>query len=146
MQMADNAGDLADLAMPPNVPAPTPINPNVTPSQTPITPKPVAAANAALEDHSEELKHALELYFAGEFDDAARGFERLTRKMPTNGWIWAFLGASQYSQYAFELDESYRTAATNSFRKAKQFRTWRGGLPAKYFSKRIRKAFEDTAG
>lgn len=144
MQMADNAGDLADLAMPPNAPAP--LNPAVTPSQTPITPKPVAAANAALEDHSEELKRALELYFAGEFDDAARGFEQLTRKMPSNGWIWAFLGASQYSQYAFELDESYRAAATKSFQKAKQLRNWKGGLPAKYFSKRIRKAFEDTAG
>ncbi len=144
IQLADNAGDLADLAMPPNVPTPPPLNPGVTPS--PITPKPVAAANAALEDHSEELKRALELYFAGEFEDAARGFEQLTRKMPTNGWIWAFLGASQYSQYAFEAEESYRAAATKSFQKAKQLRTWKGGLPTKYFSKRIRKAFEDTAG
>jgi tetratricopeptide (TPR) repeat protein len=145
IQMADNAGDLADLATPPNAPAPTPLNPNIPPAQTPITPKPVAAANAALEDHSEELKRALELYFAGEFDDAARRFEQLTRKMPANGWVWAFLGASQYSQYAFEADETYRTAAMKSFRKAKQLRTWKGGLPSKYFSKRIRKAFEDTA-
>jgi tetratricopeptide (TPR) repeat protein len=142
IQIADNAGDLADLAQPPNVPAPTPSP--ITPS--PITPRPVAAATAALEDHSEELKGALELYFAGEFDDAASRFEQLTRKMPANGWVWAFLGASQYSQYAFEADESYRRAATQSFLKAKQLRSWKGGLPAKYFSKRIRKAFEDTAG
>lgn len=144
LQMAESAGDLADLAMPPSAPAP--VTPSLTPSPSPITPRPVAAANAALEDHSEELKHALELYFAGEFEDAARGFEQLTRKMPANGWIWAFLGASQYSQYAFEADESYRRAATKSFQKAKQLRQWKGGLPSKYFSKRIRKAFEDTAG
>lgn len=145
IQLADNAGDLADLAMPPNVPSPIAPTPSpVTPS--PITPKPIAAANAALEDHSAELKRALEYYFAGEFDDAARGFEQLTRKMPTNGWIWAFLGASQYSQYAFEADETYRTAATKSFQKAKQLRSWKGGLPSKYFSKRIRKAFDDTTG
>ncbi|HEX2836024.1 MAG TPA: hypothetical protein VHW00_23670 [Thermoanaerobaculia bacterium] len=143
IQLADNAGDLADVAQPPNVASPVTPSP-IAPS--PITPKPVAAANAALEDHSEELKGALELYFAGEFDDAARRFEQLTRKMPTNGWIWAFLGASQYSQYAFEADESYRRAATQSFQKAKQLRSWKGGLPSKYFSKRIRKAFEDTAG
>jgi tetratricopeptide (TPR) repeat protein len=139
IQLADNAGDLADLAQPPAAIA-TPVTP------APITPRPVAAATAALEDHSEELKGALELYFAGEFDDAAQRFEQLTRKMPSNGWIWAFLGASQYSQYAFEADESYRRAATQSFQKAKQLRSWKGGLPAKYFSKRIRKAFDDTAG
>jgi tetratricopeptide (TPR) repeat protein len=147
IQMADNAGDLADLATPPNTPAPvpSPVTPGI-PSTSPITPKPIAAANAALEDHSEELKRALELYFAGEFEDAARDFETLTRKMPTNGWVWAFLGASQYSRYAFEADEAYRTAATKSFQKAKQLRNWKGGLPEKYFSKRIRQAFQNTAG
>ena len=31
--------------------------------------------------------------------------------MPTNGWIYAFLGASQYSLYAFEADENYRKEA-----------------------------------
>ncbi len=144
IQLADNAGDLADLAQAPSVA--TPVTPTPIPPTTAITPKPIAAANAALEDHSEELRGALELYFAGEFDDAARRFEQLTRKMPTNGWVWAFLGASQYSQYAFEADESYKKAAVQSFQKAKQLRTWKGGLPSKYFSKRIRKAFEDTAG
>ena len=61
--------------------------------------------------------------------------------MPKNGWIWAFLGASQYSQYAFEADESYKSQALQSFRKAKQIRTWKNGLPEKYFSKRIRRVF-----
>ena len=64
--------------------------------------------------------------------------------MPQNGWIWAFLGASQYSQYAFEANEAYKRQAIESFQKAKKFRTWKGGLPEKYFSKRIRKAFNET--
>ncbi len=143
---ADNAGDLADLAQPPNVPTPTPVAPMpVTPTPTSITPKPSAATTAVLADTTNEVRQALENYFAGEFDDASRAFEALTRKMPTNGWIWAFLGASQYSQYAFEADESYRTAALRSFQKAKKLRTWNGGLPSKYFSKKIQKAFRDTS-
>jgi tetratricopeptide (TPR) repeat protein len=131
--MAGNAGDLADLAMPPNVPAPT-----VAP-----VPRPVIAADTVLSDTKQQLRRALEDYFNGEFDDASRQFADLSRKLPTNGWIWAFLGASQYSQYAFEADESYRAAAVKSFRKAKQLRTWKGGLPDKYFSKRIRRAFNE---
>ena len=140
---ADNAGDLADLAMPPNVPAPNPTP--VAPTPSPIVPKPTAATTAVLADTTNEVRLALENYFAGEFDDASRAFEALTKKMPTNGWIWAFLGASQYSQYAFEADESYRTAAVRSFQKAKRLRSWNGGLPSKYFSKRIQKAFRDTS-
>jgi hypothetical protein len=63
--------------------------------------------------------------------------------MPNNGWIYAFLGASQYSLYAFEADENYKKEALNSFRKAKQLRRWNDGLPQKYFSRRIRDAFRD---
>lgn len=132
--MAENAGDLADLAMPPNVPAPTPI---------PTPTKPAIVTDAVLSDYKTQLRRALEDYFNGEFDDASRQFADLSRKLPTNGWIWAFLGASQYSQYAFEADESYRTAARQSFRKAKTYRKWNGGLPEKYFSKRIRRAFNE---
>ncbi len=99
-------------------------------------------AAKVLEDYKRQLRRALENYFNGEFDDASRDFSDLTRKLPDNAWIWAFLGASQYSQYAFEADESYRAAALKSFRKAKTLRTWKGGLPEKYFSKRIRRAFD----
>jgi tetratricopeptide (TPR) repeat protein len=132
--MAENAGDLAELAMPPNVPAPT---------AAPVPTRPVIAADTVLSDTKQQLRRALEDYFNGEFDHASRQFSDLSRKLPTNGWIWAFLGASQYSQYAFEADESYRAAARRSFRKAKQLRTWKGGLPDKYFSKRIRRAFNE---
>ena len=94
------------------------------------------------DQYQPQLRRALENYFAGEFELAARDFKSLSAKLPTNGWIWAFLGASQYSQYAFEADEGYKAAAIESFRKAKQYRSWKGGLPQKYFSKRIRTAFE----
>ncbi len=143
--MADNAGDLADLAMPPNVPAPVAPTPTPTFTPSPIVPRPTATTTVVMGDYVDEVRRALEYYYAGEFEEASRGFESLTQKMPTNGWIWAFLGASQYSMYAFEADESYRNAALKSFRKAKQYRSWKDGLPSKYFSKRIQKAFRDTS-
>lgn len=139
VSLAENAGDLAELAMPPNAPPPT--VPTTTPS--PIIPKPVATTTQVIDEHADDVKRALEQYFAGEFEEAAERFEKLTSQMPNNGWIYAFLGASQYSLYAFEKDESDRKAAINSFRKAKQLRTWSGGLPSKYFSKRIRTAFRE---
>lgn len=142
IQIAENAGSLAELAMPPTVAA-TPATIVPTPG---ITPKPTAATNAILEDYSRDVRRALENYFAGEFEVAAREFDDLSRKMPNNGWIWAFLGASQYSLYAFEAEEAYRKAALDSFARAKKLRKWNGGLPQKYFSKRIRTAFANSAG
>jgi len=151
ISMADNAGDLADLAMPSAAaPAPSPAQsaaPMIaTTTPSPLVPKPTAAATTVMDDYSDEVKSALEFYFAGEFEEATRRFEALTQKMPTNGWIHAFLGASQYSQYAFEADENYRKAAIDSFKRAKRYRTWKDGLPSRYFSKRIRQAFSDTQG
>lgn len=142
VNLAAHASDLAELAMPPNVPAPVPATPNVTPS--PIAPtRPALATDAVLSDYKRQLRRALENYFNGEFGDASKDFADLTSKLPNNGWIWAFLGASQYSQYAFEADESYRSAALRSFRRAKALRTFKGGLPDKYFSRRIRRAFNE---
>jgi tetratricopeptide (TPR) repeat protein len=142
--MADNAGDLADLATPPNAPAP-PVSAPATPALPPLMPKPAAATTTIMQeaDYSGEVRRALEYYFQGDFEVAARQFDALSRKMPTNAWIFAFLGASQYSIYAFEADESYRKAALSSFRRAKKLRSWKDGLPSKYFSKRIRKAFSE---
>ena len=140
IDMAENAASLAELAMPPSVtPTPVPVAPGPG-----ITPKPVAAADAVLADYSRDVRRALENYFAGEFEAATKDFQRLSSFMPNNAWIWAFLGASQYSVYAFEADTAYRDAALESFRKAKQSRTFRNGLPQKYFSKRIRNAFDKT--
>lgn len=142
IDMADNAGTLAELAVPATVVTQAP----ATIAPSPVTPKADAATSAALADYSRDVRRALENYFAGEFEAATRDFEYLSRQMPGNGWIWAFLGASQYSVYAFEADDDYRNAALKSFERAKQLRKWNGGLPEKYFSKRIRNAFAKVSG
>lgn len=126
---AGNAQFIADSAMPP------------------VIPKTVEAGGVVLADPARRVRQALESYFQGDFDEAAQGFQRLSAEMPRNGWIWAFLGASQYSRYAFEADEQYRNQAVAAFKKAKQYRRWgKDGLPSKYFSRRIRRAFNETAG
>ena len=131
---ANNAKLYADNAMPPNIP-PVPLPPTQPPT------KPTIAAGDVLGDTAKRVRTALENYFSGEFETASEQFARLSKDMPTNGWIWAFLGASQYSRYAFEADESYKSQAMQSFKKAKQLRSWKNGLPQKYFSRRIRNVF-----
>ncbi len=130
---AQNAAQIADLAPAPGAPPPA-----VVPT------RPAQASAAVLADPARRVRDALESYFRGEFDDASVKFKTLSQEMPKNAWIWAFLGASQYSQYAFEADDTYKTQAMASFRKAKQLKQWKGGLSAKYFSKRIRKVFESA--
>ena len=129
---AGNAAAMADLATAPGTP------PTVTPTRS------AQAGAAVLADPTRRVRDALESYFRGEFDDASVKFKTLSQEMPKNAWIWAFLGASQYSQYAFEADDTYKTQAMESFRKAKQLKRWNGGLSPKYFSKRIRKVFESA--
>jgi tetratricopeptide (TPR) repeat protein len=141
---ADNVDLLADAVIAPvpvPVPVPVPQPPN---TDTGKKPKIEVGADEILGDAKRRVRVALESYFNGDFDDASVAFEKLSRDMPRNGWIWAFLGASQYSQYAFEADETYRNAALQSFRKAKSLRPWKDGLPQKYFSKRIRRVFESS--
>src|SRR6185436_20926520 len=139
--IAENAGDLADLA------TAAPAIATTTPAPIPVPiPKPAAATNMVLADAQAQVRRALEHYFAGDFETATRQFQRLADTMPKNGWIWAFLGASQYSQYAFEADESYRRAAMKSFQTARLHGKWKSGLPAQYFSRRIRRAFSENAG
>jgi tetratricopeptide (TPR) repeat protein len=136
---ADNAALYADSAM-----APTAATNNPPPVNVPPVTRPTAAVDAVLGDYQVALRKALEAYFAGEFETSTAAFAQLTRKLPTNGWVWAFYGASQYSLGAFELNEQYKKEAMASFRKARQLRTWKGGLPEKYFSKRIRRVFESA--
>ncbi|HUP48512.1 MAG TPA: hypothetical protein VNA04_06960 [Thermoanaerobaculia bacterium] len=133
--LAENTVLIADSAMAP------PPRPGTTAT------RPVVATAAVLADPGRRVRAALESYFRGDFDEASASFARLAQDMPTNGWIWAFLGASQYSLYAFETDEQYRTQALEAFRKARMYGKWgRDGLPSKYFSRRIRRAFNETAG
>lgn len=133
---ANNAATFADLAPAPGAPIPQP---------TAIPTRPTQASALVLADSSKRVRDALESYFRGDFDEASSKFRKLTNEMPTNGWIWAFLGASQYSQYAFEADDNYKNAAMESFRKAKNLHKWNGGLPQRYFSRRIRKVFDSAS-
>ncbi|HEX9460897.1 MAG TPA: tetratricopeptide repeat protein [Thermoanaerobaculia bacterium] len=133
---AENAAAIADLAPAPGAPAPQP---------TAIPTRPTQASALVLADSSRRVRDALESYFRGDFDEASTKFQRLSSEMPTNGWIWAFLGASQYSQYAFEADDNYKNQAMESFRKAKNLHRWNGGLPQRYFSKKIRKVFDSAS-
>ena len=140
---ADNIGLLADSAVVAVVSTTTPAP--VVPLST-THDKPTAVTQSVLGPVSRRLRQALENYFNGDFEEATVGFQSLSRELPHNGWIWAFLGASQYSQYAFEGGDSYKEAATSSFRKARTYGKWKNGLPDKYFSRRIRNAFNQLAG
>jgi tetratricopeptide (TPR) repeat protein len=133
---AQNAATIADLAPAPGASAPPPVA---------VSTRPTAASAVVLADSTRRVRDALESYFSGEFDDAAKKFRTLTGEMPKNAYIWAFLGASQYSQYAFEADDNYKDQAMESFHKAKTLRKWNGGLPSKYFSRRIRKVFDSAS-
>jgi tetratricopeptide (TPR) repeat protein len=135
INVAQSAASIADLAVPPGAP---PV------AAAPPPTRPVAASSMVLGDTTKRVRLALESYFRGDFEDAANAFQRLTTEMPRNGWIYAFLGASQYSQYAFEADERYKSQALDSFRKAKQYGKWKNGLPEKYFSRRIRRVFNEA--
>jgi len=135
INVAQSAASIADLAVAPGAP---PV------AAAPPPTRPVAASSMVLGDTTRRVRLALESYFRGDFEEAAGAFQRLTTEMPRNGWIYAFLGASQYSQYAFEADERYKTQALDSFRKAKQYGKWKNGLPEKYFSKRIRRVFNEA--
>ena len=135
---AQNAALLFDAAPAPGAPAPTIAATQTTPS------RPTAASTVILADTNRLVRQALQSYFNGDFEDASRSFEKLTTALPNNGWIYAFLGASQYSVYAFEIDESYRTKAEASFKLAKRYGKFKNGLPEKYFSRRIRRAFDTT--
>jgi tetratricopeptide (TPR) repeat protein len=137
--LAENAALQADSATAPGAPP--------APAVAAIIPKPVAATGDVMADSQRRVRHALEQYFAGEFESAASEFTALTKDMPRNGLIWAFLGASQYAQYAFERDPTYEASARASFRKAKELRPSlaRNGLSERYFSRRVRTFFKGVS-
>ena len=117
----------------------------VTTTTVPQPSRPTTASTLVLGDTANRVRSALQQYFNGDFEEAAHAFQSLTGDLPNNGWIYAFLGASQYSVYAFETDENYKTAAMDSFKKARRYGKFKAGLPQKYFSRRIRKAFDTVA-
>jgi tetratricopeptide (TPR) repeat protein len=136
IRVAGDAVRLANLAIvipPPPPPPPT------------DTTKTAIVVDDVLGQTRRNLRLALVSYFEGDFVAAETKFKGLSRDLPNNPWIWAFLGASQWSRYAFETEDQLRLEAIKSFKKARQY-GWKGGLPQKYFSRRIRNAFERTAG
>jgi len=135
IRVADGAVRLANLAIGPPPPPPPPTD----------TTKTAIVENDVLGPTRKNLRLALVSYFEGDFVAAETKFKGLSRDLPRNPWIWAFLGASQWSRYAFETEEELKVEAIRSFKKARQY-GWKGGLPQKYFSRRIRNAFERTAG
>jgi tetratricopeptide (TPR) repeat protein len=134
---AQNAALLFDAAAAPTVAS--------IPAPVPQPSRPTAASTLVLGDTSRRVRSALQSYFNGDFEDAERAFRALSNDLPNNGWIYAFLGASQYSVYAFEADETYKSAAMESFKMARRYGKFKNGLPEKYFSRRIRRAFETTS-
>ena len=112
----------------------------------PQPPQPPQPPTPDLPVWSGRVRQALESYFQGEFEEASDAFDQLTKdtELRRNAWIWAFLGASQYSQYAFNTEASYRDAAMRAFQEARRLGFGRDGLPEKYFSRRIREAFRTS--
>ena len=154
---AEKASDLANGAQPPPPPPPVPV-PAPVGGGGGTPPVPVGgggstggstggggrisgAGDEALKAARVKLNRALVKYFNGDFDLAIPDFRDLTVEMPRNGWIWAFLGASEYSVYAFEADPSFRVRALESFRQARNYGF--KNPPARYFSKKIIRAFND---
>jgi tetratricopeptide (TPR) repeat protein len=139
--LAENAALLADSATAPGLP------PAPAPTVAAIIPKPLQATGDVMADAQKRVRLALEHYFAGEFETSAREFSALTKDLPRNGLIWAFLGASQYAQFAFERDPAFEDSARASFRKAKELRPAlaRNGLSERYFSRRVRTFFKSVS-
>lgn len=91
---------------------------------------------------------AVESYYAGDYDQAMRQFERLSEDNPRNPMIWAFLGASQYSEFYLngnDDDPALKLRAEKSFKEAKKLKS-NLELDSKYFSPRIKRFYKKSTG
>lgn len=104
---------------------------------------PVDPTDVILSDLRRRLRLALDNYFSGRFGQASTQFAQLSQSQPDNALIWAFLGASRYSEYYIEgaSNPQARVRAEEAFRRAK--RKYQK-LPANYFSPRIRRFYESV--
>ncbi len=99
-------------------------------------------------DPQEEMKRrvraALDSYYGGRYAEASAQLISLTRENPSNGFLWAFLGASRYSEYYIdgERNNAMRQASENAFRQARL--NGMTVLSPEYFSPRIRRFFVDV--
>lgn len=91
-------------------------------------------------DIRRRIRIALDSYFSGRFSDASSDFQRLVTEEPENAMLWAFLGASRYSEYYIsgEVNQLARRDAEAAFRQAKRRIK---ELDPRYFSPRIRAFF-----
>ncbi len=81
-----------------------------------VTPKPTAAANTVLADYSNDVRRALENYFAGEFEAAARDFQRLSARCP------ATAGSGPSSAHRNTRSTRSRRTTTTAFRLSTRLR------------------------
>ncbi len=98
-------------------------------------------AGDPMEEMRRRVRAALDSYFSGRFTEASTQLINLTRENPTNGFLWAFLGASRYSEYYIdgERNAALRQASENAFRQARL--NGMTELAPAYFSPRIRRFF-----
>ncbi|HXI11030.1 MAG TPA: tetratricopeptide repeat protein [Thermoanaerobaculia bacterium] len=92
------------------------------------------------------IVEAVDSFYAGEYDQAVQKFETLSRENPRNPMIWAFLGASQYSEFYLngnDDDPALRLKAEKSFKEAKKLKS-NLELDSKYFSPRIKRFFKKS--
>jgi len=108
---------------------------------------PAKATDDILSTPKSRIIAAVESFYAGDYDDATKKFRTLSQENPKNPMIWAFLGASQYSEWTLNGDEKpgLKQDAVESFKQAKKLKS-SFKLPDRYFSPRIRRFFDKTAG
>ncbi|HUF18737.1 MAG TPA: hypothetical protein VMS12_11905 [Thermoanaerobaculia bacterium] len=101
----------------------------------------VIPAGDPMEEMRRRVRGALDSYFSGRFTEASTQLINLTRENPSNGFLWAFLGASRYSEYYIdgERNAALRQASENAFRQARL--NGMTELSPAYFSPRIRRFF-----
>lgn len=94
-----------------------------------------------LAETKRRIRGALDSYFSGRFSEASALFGSLARENQNNAFLWAFFGASRYSEYYIdgERNEAMKRESEAAFRQARKLRM--SELPAAYFSPRIRRFF-----
>lgn len=101
----------------------------------------VIPAGDPQEEMRRRVRAALDSYYGGRYAEASAQLISLTRENPSNGFLWAFLGASRYSEYYIdgERNAALRQASENAFRQARL--NGMTELAPAYFSPRIRRFF-----
>lgn len=110
-------------------------------------PLPTRAADDVLKAARTKIVKAIETYYSGDYNAASRQFREIAREVSKDPMVWAFLGASQYSEYYLDgdLKPELKEQAEESFRQAKKLRK-SFELDGQYFSPRIQRFFKKVTG